>query len=186
MPSMNANLHLDHTLDIHKGGRQPGHNLEYTGYISPDVTFAVPQGRVMSLDEDFNLKTGVVDVEMAMWTVRSGDDFDVENVGQNSLNELDWGSTHPRPGVAKTTCIVATCSCELVTTEFDRNQTYHANDRLTAANADTNAATGGLMTNDCELDEDPVIGLVSRPVQRNHHKRWRLAFWPIYRGIAPA
>jgi hypothetical protein len=81
--------------------------------------------------------------------------------------------------------LVATGGYELESSEFDAEQTYAANDLLTATADNADSDVGGVLTNDVsgnpvEQYTDPVCGVVSRGVFRNEHDVSMLAFWSYF------
>lgn len=148
--------------------------LTYSRPISANVTFDVPDGRVMHVNADSELETGAQGFVMPLFLVRAGGALDVVNDGGD-----DYEAVLPS-GV--TTAIVATCGMELASAQFDADQTYYPNDKLRGIKANSTEATGGLLTNQTiTLGTNTICGVVSRGVQRNAQtRRDMLYFWPVF------
>ena len=148
--------------------------LTYSRPISANVTFDLPDGRVVHINEDNEFETGAKGFVMPMFLVRGGDSLDVVNPGGD-----EWQAIEPS-GV--NTAIVATCGYEIASAEFNDELTYYPNDGLRGVKANTTLATGGLLTNaTVTLGTTTICGVVSRGVGRNPQtKRDMLYFWPVF------
>lgn len=148
--------------------------LTYSRPISANVTFDLPDGRVVHVNADSEFETGAKGFVMPMFLLRQGDALDVVNPGGD-----DWQAIEPS-GV--NTAIVATCGYEIASAEFDDEQTYYPNDKLRGVLANSTLATGGLLTNQTiTLGTNTICGVVSRGVARNPQtKRDMLYLWPVF------
>lgn len=167
-------MYYEHAIDALKGWTMES-ALDFSTSLSADVTFAIPAGRCVSLDSDGEFVTGITGTAMAIFLMNgtTSNDLDVQNDGGTQ-----WYAVTPTGALSG---FVATGGLEIATTEFDSNQTYAPNDLLTAANADTTEATGGLLTNASVTQfVTPVCGVVSRGVYTNAYGVDVLAFWPVW------
>lgn len=189
---------MDHELNALKGWFEMA-ALDFQALIDPSVTITVYSGRVMSLytqgqlPKNCTVKTGVTNAGMPLFVWHGNDSYDVTNNGiiQNSGR---WNSQSIGPtGVAQ--FLVGKGAYEFESTEFDSTKSYSCNQLLTALNADTTQATGGVLTNagsaaggtKVKQFTDPVCGVVSRGVYTNQNGVSVLAFWPEWLpGTAPS
>lgn len=176
-------LMYEHGLDVAKGWFEPA-ALDFAAPLSANVTFEVPAGRVMHVNDAGELETGVGATDMGIFLLNGSEDYDVSNPGTTPAGNFMHQAIAPK-GVMSG--LVAKGPYEIESTEFDDNQTYGAGDLLTAAVANTTLATGGVLTNagsggggDVEQFVDPVCGVVSRGRFINSHGIPVLAFWPEY------
>lgn len=168
-------MSYDHTLDAVKGW-MPGNMgaLDNSGRLSGNVTIdPVYAGRVVHRNDAGEYEMGVTGTQMAIFLFQNSDDTDVNNEGGT-----DWQPISPT-GVMSG--FVATGAYEVATTEFDDTQTYHVNDPLRATASNSNASTGGVITNaGVAVHTNAVIGVVSRLPEMNCHKKRVITLWPVY------
>jgi len=172
---------FEHGLDIAKGWFEPA-ALDFAAPLSANVTFDVPRGRVMHVNDQGEFETGVGETDMAIFMLQGSEDFDVSNPGTTPGGLFMHQAIAPK-GIMSG--VVANGSYEIESTEFDDNQTYVANQLLTAAVDNADIDVGGVLTNvgtgaggDVEQFSDPVCGVVSRGRFVNAHGVPVLAFWP--------
>jgi hypothetical protein len=164
-----------HGLNPLKGWPNPA-ALDFTGKLHPAVTIdPLFAGRVVHVDSIVGgvplFKTGAVGTQMPIFLFQGSEDFDVNNPGGT-----DWYSFAPN-GVSSG--LVATGAYEFETTEFDTTQAYLPNTPLLAPNADTNSATGGVVTSaGVTVGTTLICGITSRGVYTNAYGRPVLGFWP--------
>lgn len=176
------NLLTAHGLDIKKGWFDMA-ALDYAAKMSADVDYDVPRGRVVHLNSNGEFRPGAHNTGVAIFLLNGSSDADVSNPG--------WG----QPGAAtaanfmhvaiaptgKLSGVVATGGYEISTTEFDAEETYSPGDLLTAAINDSNAAVGGVLTNSGVTQfVQPVVGVVSSGVAKNHNGIQALSFWSVW------
>jgi hypothetical protein len=172
---------FEHGLDIAKGWFEPA-ALDFAAPLSDNVTFVVPRGRVVHVNDQGEFEMGVGETDMGIFLLNGSEDFDVSNPGTTPAGNFMHQAIAPK-GVMSG--VVANGSYEIESTEFDDAQTYQANQLLTATADNTTLATGGVLTNqgsgaggDVEQFVDPVCGVVSRGRFVNAHGSPVLAFWP--------
>lgn len=174
-------LMFEHGLDIAKGWFQPA-ALDFAAPLSANVTFDVPAGRVVHVNAQGEFEMGVGETDMGIFLIQGSDHFDVANPGTTPSGNFMHQAIAP---IGIMSGVVAKGGYEIESTEFDDNQTYLANELLTAGTSNTTLATGGVLTNqgsgaggDVEQFVDPVCGVVSRGRFINSHGIPALAFWP--------
>jgi len=124
-------------------------------------------------------KTGVTGTKMGIFLFQNSNDPDVTNDGGT-----DWYAIVPTGVILG---LVATGAYELETTEYDTALTYAPNEPLRAISADTDATTGGRLTNaGFVFGTTAYVGVVSRGTFTNAYGRSALAFWPVYAPTASA
>jgi len=169
-----------HCIDMVQGNKMMG-NLTYSAKLSANVTIdPVFQGRVVHLNSDNEWEMGCTGWQMAGWLNASSDDPDVEQTSDDDDRQII--------PVGVMTAIMATGAWELSTTEFDSAQTYVANEPLRAVASNSNATTGGRMTNQgvtskasaAPQNATAVCGIVSGGVKLNSHRQNALHFWPVF------
>lgn len=158
--------------------------LDYQAKLSANVTVPIPAGRVVRLNSAGEFETGVSATHMAIFVTRGSASYDVANPGttpKGNFMHRAISNTGVMGG------LVATGAYELASTEFDTARTYEPGDLLTATVANTNATTGGRLTNagsgaggDVKQFVDAACGVVSRGKYKNCNQVYELAFWPIY------
>jgi hypothetical protein len=168
-------------LDALKGWPSP-HAVDFHAKLSSNVTIdPLFAGRCVHLNSAGELETGVTAgvgaTEMPMFIFQTSDDPDVKNDGGDAATEAGvWVASSPT-GVLN--CFVAAGAFELFSTEFEAG-TYAPNEPLTATAANTNAVTGGRITNSgVAFYTSPVVGVVSRGVISRYGQNC-LAFWPYF------
>ena len=164
-----------HTLDAVKGWI-PGNmgSLDSKGKLSANVTIdPVYAGRCVHLNSVGEYEMGVTGTQMPIFLLQNSTDFDVANDGGD-----DWEAISSRGTMSG---LVATGGYELATTEFDDDQVYAINDLVRAVASNSNATTGGRLTNaGITLFTQACVGVVSKLVAQNSHKKRVLTFWPAY------
>ena len=142
--------------------------------LSANVTIdPVYAGRVVHKNDDEEFEMGVTGTQMAIFLLQNSDDPDVKNDGGD-----DFQAIAPRGNMSG---IVATSGTELATTEYDQAQTYHVNDVLRAVASNSNATTGGRLTNaGFTLGTNAGVGVVSKLPKKNSHKKYVITLWPAY------
>lgn len=166
---------FDHTLDAVKGW-MPGNmaSLDCSAKLSANVTVdPVYAGRVVHKNDDGEFELGCVGMQMAIFLRQNSSDFDVSP---------DTGDDYQ--GISPTgvmSGLVATGGYEVATTEYDRDQTYHVNDALRAIASNSNATTGGRLTNaGFTLGTTAAVGVVSKLPAQNSHKKYVLTLWTAF------
>jgi len=159
-------------------------SLDFSAKLAAAVTFSITPGRVVHVNEDGEFETGIGATDMAIFLWNGKASLDVSNPGMTPAGNFMQQPIFPAGDMSG---LVATGGYELETTEFDSEQEYTPGDLLTAAVANTNATTGGRLTNVgtgagnvVEQYLDPACGVVSRGVVPNEHGIDVLCFWPIY------
>ena len=170
-------LMYEHGLDIAKGWFQPA-ALDFSAPLSANVTFVVPRGRVVHVNDAGEFEMGVDLTQMAIFLLNGSEDFDVSNPGTTPAGNFMHQAIRPSGNMSG---LVATGGYEIESTEFDDTQTYEANDCIGALANNTTLATGGVLTNQgITAYGDAVCGVVSRGRFVNAHGIPVLAFWPVY------
>jgi len=168
-------LMFEHGLDIAKGWFEPA-ALDFAAKLSENVTFEVPRGRVVHVNNQNEFEMGVAGTQMGIFTLNGSEDYDVSNPGTTPAGNFMHQAIAPT-GVMSG--LVANGAYEIESTEFDDNQTYQANELLTATADNTTLATGGVLTNQNAVQYvNPICGVVSRGRFVNAHGVPVLAFWP--------
>lgn len=166
---------FDHTLDAVKGWL-PGNmaSLDCSAKLSANVTIdPVYAGRVVHKNDDEEFEMGVTGTQMAIFLLQNSDDPDVANEGGD-----DFQAIAPRGNMSG---LVATGGYEVASTEYDQDQTYHVNDVLRAVASNSNATTGGRLTNaSWTLGTNAGVGVVSKIPARNSHRKFVITFWTAY------
>jgi hypothetical protein len=172
MSGVAPSLMFEHMLDPKKGWPSPT-ALDYDAHIAAAVTFSLQRGRVVHLNAAGEFETGVDQTGMGIFLFPGADDFDVNNPGTTAAGHFMHQQIAP---TGKVSGLVAKGGYDLEDTEFDTLQTYVPGDLLTATVANTNAATGGLLTNvgtgahgDVKQYVDPVCGVVSHGKRVNEN-----------------
>lgn len=172
---------FDHFTDVVSGwSADLASELMYTAKLSANVTVDLPRGRVVHVNSDGEFETGVPDAEMPIFLFQSSTDHDVENTGANP-NATGYSPSGEMSGIVGGRCY------EIETTEFDSAQSYAYNDSLTAVNANSNATTGGRLTNQSAvLYTNPVCGIVSKTPSEDHNGVETLGLWTVFIPPVPA
>lgn len=188
MPRPGPSLMFEAALNALKGWYDLS-AIDYTAKVSPSVTIELKAGRVAHLNAVGELETGISGTQMPLYLLQSDSDADVSNPGITPGGRFMHIAIAPSGNM---TGLVATGGYEVETTEFDQtpNVAYAPNQLLTAAVANTTAATGGVLSNDragaggssgaVRQYVDPACGVVSRGHYNNEHGVPVLAFWTIY------
>lgn len=166
---------FDHTLDAVKGWI-PGNmaSLDCAAKLSANVTIdPVYAGRVVHKNDDGEFEMGVTGTQMGIFLTQNSDDKDVEGDSGDDMQAI--APTGVMSG------LVATGGYEVATTEFDDDQTYHINDALRAIASNSNATTGGRLTNaSFTLGTTAAVGVVSKLPAANSHKKRVLTLWTAF------
>lgn len=181
-------LMFEHGLNPSKGWFHLA-ALDHAAKVSANVSIVIYSGRVMHLNSVGEFETGVSGTRMAIFAFPSSNDYDVSNPGMTPGGLFMHQAVSPT-GVMSG--LVATGGYELESTEFDRTPAtpYAPNQLLTAAVANANQTTGGVLSNDragaggssglVRQYTDAACGVVSRGRFNNEHGVPVVAFWPIY------
>lgn len=174
---MSTRQMTDHTLDVCKGWL-PGNMgaLDKSAKLSANVTIdPVYAGRVAHLNNEGEFEMGVLGTQMPIFLTQNSDDTDVRNPNTGAEDFAAITSTGVMSGV------VATGGYEVESTEFDSAQTYAVNDVLRAVSSNSNATTGGRLTNaSFTLGTTAGVGVVSKQVYKNSHRKNVLRFWTAF------
>jgi hypothetical protein len=170
-------LLTEHGLDVKKGWFDMA-SLDYSAKLSSAVTFAVKRGRVVHVDSNGEFRPGAHDTNIAIFLLNGSEDADVSNPGTTAGGRFMHQAVAP---TGKMSGLVATGGYEIASTEFDADQTYAPGDLLTATASNSNAATGGVLTNDSVTQYvTPVVGVVSSGKAQNHNGIQALSFWTVW------
>jgi hypothetical protein len=173
-------LMFEHGLDVKKGWFDMA-SLDYSAKLSSSVTFTLPRGRVVHLELASGKEVflpGVSGSHMAIFLLNGATDADVSNPGTTAGGKFMHQAVSP---TGKLSGLVATGGYEIATTEFDADQTYNPGDLLTAGTSTSNAATGGVLTNQSAVQYvNAVCGVVSSGAAKNHNGVQTLSFWSVY------
>lgn len=180
-----------HTLSPIKGW-MPKYNLTKAAKLSGDVTIdPVFAGRVVHLDAIGEFAMGCVGHQMPIFLMDASDDPDVGAVGGDNDQPVI-------PSEMRMVGIPGIAGIELSTTEFDTAQDYAPNDPLRAIADNTNATTGGRLTNQgvvkvasaTPASATAICGIVSGGLINgvtvadgtivDSHKQTCLVFWCCY------
>jgi hypothetical protein len=148
--------------------------LMVSAKMSSNVEFTPVDGRVVHLNESNEFEMGCHNTGAPCYLYRDAGGLDVQNPSTLNPNIFMHQAALPS-GV--TTAVVATHAYYLETTEYDDEQSYLANQLLTAAADNTDEDVGGVLTNagsgsggDVEQFVDPVCGIVAGTGSyRNEH-----------------
>lgn len=164
-------------LDIKKGWFDMA-ALDYAAKLSPSVTFSVPRGRVVHVDAAGNFRPGAHRTGVAIFLLNGSDDADVSNPGTTASGNFMHKAIAP---TGKMSGVVATGGYEIASTEFDASLNYTPGNLLTAVASDSNATTGGRITNASVTQYvTPVVGVVSSGKAKNHNGVYALSFWTAW------
>lgn len=164
---------FDHALDTPKGWFEMA-ALDFSAKLSANVTIdPVYAGRCVHLNSDGEFEMGVTGHQMGIFLLQNSDDPDVATGGPS-----DAQGTIPAGDMSG---LVAKGAYELETTEFDDDQDYAPNDGLRAIADNSNATTGGRLTNaGVTFGTTAVVGIVSKGAYTNSHNKRALVFWPVW------
>lgn len=170
-------LLTEHGLDVKKGWFDMA-SLDYSAKLSSAVTFAVKRGRVVHVDSNGEFRPGAHETNIAIFLLNGSDDADVSNPGTTAGGRFMHQAVAP---TGKMSGLVATGGYEIASTEFDTEQTYTPGDLLTATASNSNATTGGRITNASVTQYvTPVVGVVSSGKAQNHNGIQALSFWTVW------
>ncbi len=166
---------FNHTLDVVKGWL-PGNMgaLDCHGKLSASVTVdPVYAGRVVHKNDEEEFELGVTGSQMAIFLTQNSNDPDVARDSGE-----DYSAITPKGNMSG---VVATGGYEVATTEYDQEQTYHVNDILRAVASNSNATTGGRLTNaSFTLFTTAGVGVVSKLPAKNSHRKYVITLWTAY------
>ncbi len=181
MPSSAPSMPFEHAIDVPKGWFDMT-ALDFVTRLSSNVTFDVPAGRIVHLNSNGEFEMGVHQTGMPLVLLTGSTSFDVANPGTSAAGNFIHQTVLPAGNM---TGLVCKGGYEIQSTEFDTTRNYVPGQLLTAAANNSNAATGGVLTNagtgtggDVRQFVDPVCGVVARGVLTNHHGVQVLDFWP--------
>lgn len=170
-------LMFEHGLDVKKGWFDMA-SLDYDAKLSANVTFDVPRGRVVHVDSTGAFRPGAHATGVAIFLLNGSADADVSNPGTTAAGNFMHKAIAPS---GKLSGLVATGGYEISTTEFDDSRAYAPGDLLTAAQSLSDAAVGGVLTNNAVVQYvNPVVGVVSSGKAKNHNGVQSLSFWCVY------
>ena len=167
----------EHTLEVVRGNKpQNMACLEKHAKLSNNVTVSpVHPGRVVHLNNSLEFELGVTGIKMPIFLVNGSLSADVD-----AMVDPLVGTAAVNPD-GTLTGLVATGGFEFESTEFDTDRTYTVNQPLRAVASNSNATSGGRLTNESvTLYTNTICGIVSAPKRQNHHKRWVLRFWSVF------
>jgi len=182
------NQMFEHALTAIKGWFEMA-ALDFAAKLSPNVTIEAYGGRVVHLNAQQEFEMGIANTQMAIFLLQNSSSFDVSNPGLTLAGNFMHQSIMPRGDMSG---LVASGGYELQTTEFDQEPTraYAPNQLLTAKADNTDADTGGVITNDragaggsggaVQQYVHAACGVVSRGQSLNEHGVKVLTFWTIY------
>jgi hypothetical protein len=170
-------LLTEHGLDVKKGWFDMA-SLDYSAKLSSAVTFAVKRGRVVHVDSSGEFRPGAHNTNIAVFLLNGSEDADVSNPGTTAGGRFMHQAVAP---TGKMSGLVATGGYEIASTEFDSARSYTPGDLLTAVASNSNATTGGRITNDSVTQYvTPVVGVVSSGKAQNHNGIQALSFWTVW------
>jgi hypothetical protein len=171
------NLITEKGLDVKKGWFDMT-ALDYSTKMSSAVTFDVPAGRVVHVDSSGEFRPGAHNTGVGLFLLQGSADADVSNPGTTASGNFMHRAIAP---TGKLTGLVATGGYEIASTEFDSSLTYTPGQLLTATASNTNATTGGRITNASVTQfVTPVVGVVSSGKAKNHNGFFALSFWTVW------
>lgn len=171
------NLITEKGLDVKKGWFDMA-ALDYDAKLSASVSFDVPRGRVVHVDASGDFRPGAHNTGVAIFLLNGSTDADVSNPGTTASGNFMHRAIAP---TGKMSGLVATGGYEIASTEFDTGRTYTPGDLLTATASDSNATTGGRITNESVTQYvTPVVGVVSSGKAKNHNGVFALSFWTVW------
>jgi hypothetical protein len=149
-------------------------SLDCVGKLSAEVTIdPVYAGRVVHKNDDNEFEMGATGTQMPIFLLQNSDDPDVKNQGGD-----DFQAISPSGNMSG---LVATGGYEVATTEYDQDQTYHVNDAIRAVASNSNATTGGRLTNaSFTLGTTAGVGIVSKLPAKNSHKKYVITLWTAF------
>lgn len=162
------------TLNALKGWPQLSAVDFHTEY-DPAITTEVLPGSVVHLNSDGRYVRGVgTEAVMPMFAFSSSLDLDVVNQAPDPATEKgNWVAVSP---TGQAMALVAVGAYELVSTQFDADDTYNPNTPLTSP-LDSDPNAGKLVPG--TLYTDMIVGFVSRGVVDNGYGYDAVAFWPF-------
>lgn len=170
-------LMFEHGLDVKKGWFDMA-SLDYDAKLSANVTYDVPRGRVVHVDSTGAFRPGAHRTGVAIFLLNGSADADVSNPGTTAAGNFMHKAIAPS---GKLSGLVATGGYEISTTEFDDSRSYAPGDLLTAAQSLSDAAVGGVLTNNGVVQYvNPVVGVVSSGKAKNHNGVQSLSFWCVW------
>jgi hypothetical protein len=171
------NLITEKGLDVKKGWFDMA-SLDYSAKLASAVTFDVPAGRVVHLDTAGEFRPGAHATGCAIFLLNGSADADVSNPGTTASGNFMHRAIAP---TGKLSGLVATGGYEIASSEFDSSLTYVPGQLLTATASNSNATTGGRITNASVTQfVTPVVGVVSSGKAKNHNGVYALSFWTVW------
>jgi hypothetical protein len=170
-------LPFEHGFDVKKGWFDMA-ALDYDAKLSSNVEFVVPRGRVVHLNATGEFEMGAHNTGVAIFLLNGSEDADVSNPGTTAAGNFMHQAVAP---TGKMSGVVATGGYEIDNTEFDSSRTYVPGELLTATASNSNATTGGRLTNQSVTQfVNPVVGVVSSGKHKNHNGVQTLSFWCVW------
>lgn len=172
-------LMFEHGLDVKKGWFDMA-SLDYSAKLSSSVTFDVPRGRAVFVNNNGDFVPGVHETNVAIFLLNGSTDADVANPGTTAGGKFMHLAVAP---TGKMSGLVATGGYEISTTEFVTSNDYNPGDLLTATknHASNPASTDGRLTNYSVTQfVNPVVGVVSSGAATNHNGISALSFWCVW------
>jgi hypothetical protein len=171
------NLLTEKGLDVKKGWFDMA-ALDYDAKLASAVTFDVPRGRVVHVDSTGAFRPGAHNTGVAIFLLNGSTDADVSNPGTTASGNFMHRAIAP---TGKMSGLVATGGYEIASTEFDSSRSYTPGALLTAVASNSNATTGGRITNESVTQfVTPVVGVVSSGKAKNHNGVEALSFWTVW------
>jgi hypothetical protein len=161
MPILTPGQSFDHLLTV-VSGYHGMHDLQYHAGVAANETWN--RGSLVSLNSAGLLKRGCGDDEMPLWAINSTADFDVSADSGNISGGVV--ATYP-----------ATGGYELKTTEFETDQTYVPNDKLTAG---LGVEEGNVTRSPTMYNDRVIVGVVSKGTGTGNYNQRILNFWSLF------
>lgn len=130
---------FEHTMDVVAGyDTTPGERLDFVANLSANVTIVPYEGRISHLNSLGEWEMGCVAKKVPCVLMKP-------SVPYGNITTLSpyWQAIGKFPLAA----LPVTGGYQIQTTEYDDNKTYGVGDWLTAASANDNQTTGGVVTN---------------------------------------
>lgn len=154
--------------------------LQYIAELSDNVTVTMPAGRILHLNDSGEFETGLPsskDIVMPILMWSGSTDWDVTNYGGDVTSDTHvWVPVGPTGNMMGFPVI---SGYEFLSTEYEPAATagtYSPNTALTATYANTNATTGGRITQGTPYT-DHLCGIVSQGEITGRNSTTALAFW---------
>lgn len=181
---------FDHTIDPIAGyDITPGHRLDYTAPLAAAVTLVPYEGRVVHLNASQYFEMGCRADKMPLFLMQPQMPYGHLPTVQGLNPGKGWQAVGNFPRAA----LVATGGFEIATTSYDTAQTYLPNNYLTAKYSNTDADTGGVLTNVVPGGSTAltppwrsggttvtVCGMVTRPPVTLKNGNTVLSLWTVF------